>query len=117
MFGFGCHLSPQIALSRAITEAAQSRLGYISGARDDLQGDIDQPDTRRPRSGQAADIRELIREPVATDSLLDDLEYVVKQATAAFSAPPLVVDLTADDIGVPVVKVVAPGARICPEVL
>jgi ribosomal protein S12 methylthiotransferase accessory factor len=117
MFGFGCHLSPQIALSRAITEAAQSRLGYISGARDDLQEDIDQPGTRRTRSGQAADIRELIREPVVTDSLLDDLEYVVKQATAAFSSPPLVVDLTREDIGVPVVKVVAPGARICPEVL
>lgn len=117
MFGFGCHLSPQIALSRAITEAAQSRLGYISGARDDLQADIDQAGTRRPRSGPAADVRELIREPVVTDSLLDDLEYVVKQATAAFSSPPLVADLTSADIGVPVVKVVAPGARICPEVL
>jgi ribosomal protein S12 methylthiotransferase accessory factor len=119
MYGFGCHLSPEIALTRAITEAAQTRLGYISGARDDLETDIgDMGASRRPApSGPAADLRDLICVPVARDSLLDDLEYVVKQATVAFSSPPLVVDLTRDEIGVPVVKVVAPGSRVCPEVL
>jgi len=34
--GYGCHLSPRVAAGRALTEAAQSRLCYISGARDDL---------------------------------------------------------------------------------
>ena len=34
--GFGCHLSAEIAAIRAITEAAQARCCYISGARDDL---------------------------------------------------------------------------------
>jgi hypothetical protein len=34
--GQGCHLEPRIALSRALTEAAQHRLTVISGARDDL---------------------------------------------------------------------------------
>ncbi len=34
--GWGCHAQPQIALHRAITEAAQSRLGMIHGARDDI---------------------------------------------------------------------------------
>lgn len=34
--GSGCHLSPAVALSRALTEAAQSRLTYIAGVRDDL---------------------------------------------------------------------------------
>jgi ribosomal protein S12 methylthiotransferase accessory factor len=34
--GYGCSLSPRIAAGRALTEAAQSRLCYISGARDDL---------------------------------------------------------------------------------
>ena len=34
--GFGCHLSAEIALSRAMTEAAQSRLTFIAGSRDDL---------------------------------------------------------------------------------
>ncbi|GGU43004.1 YcaO-like family protein [Streptomyces violascens] len=34
--GTGCHAEPHIALSRAITEAAQSRLTCIAGTRDDL---------------------------------------------------------------------------------
>ena len=34
--GYGAHLSKEVALSRAITEAVQSRLTYISGARDDI---------------------------------------------------------------------------------
>jgi len=35
-FGAGCHLDPGVALCRALTEAAQSRLTVISGARDDI---------------------------------------------------------------------------------
>jgi ribosomal protein S12 methylthiotransferase accessory factor len=119
MYGFGCHVSTEIALSRAVTEAAQTRLAYIAGARDDLRDEIDDGGAkRRPEpSGPQADIGELMPAPVDHASLLDDLEYVVKRATAAFAYPPLVVDLTRDEIGVPVVKVVAPGSRICPEVL
>jgi ribosomal protein S12 methylthiotransferase accessory factor len=33
--GYGAHCVPEIALSRAITEAVQSRVTYISGSRDD----------------------------------------------------------------------------------
>jgi ribosomal protein S12 methylthiotransferase accessory factor len=34
--GYGCHLDPEIAMIRAVTEAAQSRTIFISGARDDV---------------------------------------------------------------------------------
>jgi len=34
--GFGCHHIAEVALNRAITEAAQARAVYISGARDDI---------------------------------------------------------------------------------
>src|SRR5205814_10708133 len=34
--GFGCHLSPSIALLRALTEAVQSRVTFIAGSRDDM---------------------------------------------------------------------------------
>lgn len=34
--GAGCHLNPDIALARALTEAAQSRLAVIAGSREDL---------------------------------------------------------------------------------
>ncbi|MFJ6792999.1 YcaO-like family protein [Streptomyces sp. NPDC091268] len=120
MFGFGCHLSPGIALTRAVSEAAQARLAYISGARDDLRDDFAAADVGRldgPRSDPGAAIGDLVAEPPRHDSLTGDLAYVVRQATAAFSHPPVLVDLTRDEIGVPVVKVVAPGSRVCPEVL
>jgi YcaO-like protein with predicted kinase domain len=35
--GWGCHITSQVAAERAILEAIQSRLVYISGARDDIQ--------------------------------------------------------------------------------
>ena len=38
--GHGAHLSRTVALSRAITEAVQSRLTFISGSRDDLMTSI-----------------------------------------------------------------------------
>src|SRR5205085_10921946 len=34
--GFGAHLVPEIAIARAITEAAQTRVTYIAGGRDDF---------------------------------------------------------------------------------
>jgi ribosomal protein S12 methylthiotransferase accessory factor len=34
--GYGCSLNPSLAAKRALLEACQSRLGYISGARDDM---------------------------------------------------------------------------------
>jgi ribosomal protein S12 methylthiotransferase accessory factor len=119
MFGFGCHLSTEIALTRAITEAAQTRLAYVAGARDDLHGQIEEPGTRRrpDQADPAADIADVVPAPVHHDSLLADLEHVVKRATAAFGHPPLLVDLTREELGVPVVKVVAPGSRVCPEVM
>ena len=38
-FGSGCHPARQVALLRALTEAAQARNTYISGARDDYPAD------------------------------------------------------------------------------
>jgi len=34
--GYGCHLDPEIAMIRAVTEAVQSRTVFVAGARDDL---------------------------------------------------------------------------------
>lgn len=119
MYGFGCHISSEIALSRAITEATQTRVAYISGARDDLNGQIEDGSSgpRKAATDRAVDYGELIPASVEHDSLVDDLEYVVARTTAAFGSAPLIVDLTRAEIGVPVVKVVAPGSRVCPEVL
>ena len=34
--GYGCHLDPQIAMIRAVTEAVQARTIFVAGARDDM---------------------------------------------------------------------------------
>lgn len=34
--GYGCHLDPEIAMIRAVTEAVQARTIFVAGARDDL---------------------------------------------------------------------------------
>ncbi|WP_157248694.1 YcaO-like family protein [Nonomuraea typhae] len=111
--GYGCHLSSEIALTRAITEAAQARVAYISGARDDLHQDVHagRPQQRRPAAPGAA-----IQPQRAHESLAEDLEDVVKRATVAFAHPPLVADLSRPGLGVPVVRVLAPGSRVSPEV-
>ena len=39
-FGAGCHPRREVALCRALTEAAQARTTYIVGARDDLASEL-----------------------------------------------------------------------------
>ena len=65
--GFGCHLDAPVALARALSEAVQTRLSYISGSRDDFFPHDYERATDQPlltadlgRAGRAAG-----REPVA----------------------------------------------------
>lgn len=125
--GFGCHLAPEIALARALTEAAQTRLTYIAGGRDDFfPFDYDRatdPDLLRQIW------HELANEPyqpvcfdelpaLATDDLGVDLERVVQRLAACNARQVIVVDLGRPDLvdpggaPVPVVKVLVPG-RAC----
>ena len=50
-YGNGCHPAREVALLRALTEAAQARLTYIAGARDDFPVDAWEPAYRRRRHG------------------------------------------------------------------
>jgi ribosomal protein S12 methylthiotransferase accessory factor len=111
--GFGAHVVPEIAIARAITEAAQTRVAYIAGGRDDLFRVDYAHATDRELVGELwrraaspcdepVDPAELPR--AATGSLGGDL--------AALCAPlpqVIVVDLTLPELGVPVVKVIVPG--------
>jgi ribosomal protein S12 methylthiotransferase accessory factor len=120
--GLGCHPDPVTATVRAITEAAQSRLITIAGARDDL---YQREYVRALDVTATAAVRDEVlhppREPVtftgspacaaacATESLDKDLSTVVERLTAAGCGRIAAVDLTHTDIGVPVVRVVAEG--------
>lgn len=57
--GSGLHLDREIALSRAITEAAQSRLSLIHGGRDDITDFFSKYRRMSARALQAADARVL----------------------------------------------------------
>ncbi|WP_331738298.1 YcaO-like family protein [Embleya sp. NBC_00896] len=54
--GGGCHGDPAIALTRALTEAAQSRVTAIAGTRDDLPGDTGSFDTPPAHPAQTKDL-------------------------------------------------------------
>jgi len=122
-FGAGCHPSRNIALLRALTEAAQSRLTYISGSRDDIErrdyrrpGDETPAERRRREGGDAQPTRRF--DSVATrdaDTLNDDLQWEIGRLQAAGLQEVVVVDLIMPEFGLPVVKVVIPGLEGVPD--
>ena len=116
--GFGAHLLPEIAIARALTEAAQTRLTYIAGGRDDFfPFDYERatdPELVATMWGRTAeepiDARELPR--CATRGLGEDLEVLV-----ALCEQVIAVDLTLPELGVPVAKVIVPGLATDVEAL
>ncbi len=115
--GYGCHLSPAVALMRALSEAVQSRLAFVSGSRDDLFYSKYRAWTRD--AALAARI-ERIRTPapaaafrarasLATDTFEGDLQVLVQALRRIGLAQAAVVNLSRPELKVPVVKVVVPG--------
>ncbi len=104
-----------MALSRALTEAAQSRLTVISGARDDLTRERYRS-FQSPRAIRA--YREMARswtgrasfgEAVlpSADSVEEDLRLCLEALAAAGIGEVTVVDLSRDDLPISVVRVLA----------
>jgi ribosomal protein S12 methylthiotransferase accessory factor len=114
--GFGCHPARQVALLRALTEAAQSRLTIIAGSRDDLmRSDYlswrDPGNTRRWRE-QAADRGSVPFSSVASvesASFEEDVACELEAVRRVGCAQVIVVELTRPEIGIPVVRVIVPG--------
>lgn len=114
--GAGCHPSRSIALLRALTEAAQSRLVLISGSRDDVGRDLyarhrhevnlealrGQLDASKPRSFLAAPDWDC-------DTLDGDVEWELTCLRGAGVPHVIAVDLTKELFALPVVRVVIPG--------
>ncbi|HWX16536.1 MAG TPA: YcaO-like family protein [Chthoniobacterales bacterium] len=115
--GYGCHPARQVALARALTEAAQARLTVISGGRDDFHRDAyDQwldPDLvramrrRMTRSGPTRRFGDVPHRDGET--LEDDVDWELKRLKKVGISRVVVVDLTKPELGLPVVRVIAPG--------
>jgi ribosomal protein S12 methylthiotransferase accessory factor len=114
--GGGCHPDRAVALARALTEAAQSRLTLIAGCRDDSPPAAH----RRLRDADAiAGHLARVQAPgrrafgatahVPGDSVDDDVAHVLDRLRAAGVEQAVLVDLSRPDVGLPVVRLVVPG--------
>ncbi|MFI6768637.1 YcaO-like family protein [Streptomyces sp. NPDC050355] len=114
MQGSGAHGDPAVALSRALTEAAQSRLTQISGTRDDISSTAYHPGrSSRPvavgRTLAWADIRARCPDrPFDTDTA--EADWLAGRIRELTSAAPMRVIL-ANRTEFAVVKVLCPGMR------
>lgn len=113
--GYGCHLAPEVALMRAVSEAVQSRATVISGSRDDTYYRdysvfLSEDTMRQSAAGvEAVATRPFDRASLATDSFEGDVAVLLENVRRAGIASVVVCDLTDPAIGIPVVKVIAPG--------
>jgi ribosomal protein S12 methylthiotransferase accessory factor len=114
--GFGCHPDSTIALSRALTEAAQARLTLISGTRDDLPPEL----YRRARDaeGLAYHVSRLEERPprafadvahVPAATIDEDVVHELDRLRAVGISRAILFDLTRPECDVPVVRMVVPG--------
>ena len=118
--GMGSHTSARIAVLRALTEVAQSRLTQIHGAREDTTvADIRKKmgyerAKRMNRYWFEAPIQEKFSTIPSFDSpdFLDDIMLTIRRLKTAGLSRVIATDLTRAEIGVPVVRVVVPGLEI-----
>ncbi len=118
----GCHPVREIALLRALTECAQSRLTLIAGSRDDCYpalykqqrdpGLIEQQRTELVRKGA----RHFDEGPeYRADTFNADVRWELERLRAAGLRRVIVFDLTKAEFGLPVVRVVIPGLEALAE--
>jgi len=114
--GSGAHLDSGVALCRALTEAAQSRLTTISGSRDDFR----RKDVAYDQSSEViADHRSTASErgkrnfaairSSATNTLQGDLRALLSRLAARGLHEVVVVDLSSDDLPMKFARVIVPG--------
>jgi ribosomal protein S12 methylthiotransferase accessory factor len=124
--GFGCHLAPEVALARALCEAAQTRVTYVAGSRDDffpfdyeratdaelleqIWDELAAPPDERVRLADAPCL--------AGATFEDDVRTLVERLTAAGAREVIAVDLTRPELALPVVKVLVPGRAVDVELM
>ncbi len=117
--GSGCHVAREIALARALTEAAQTRLTYIAGTRDDAHRELFET-ARNP--DRVAAVRARLVSPAATArtsygampshntaSFEDDVALIVDRLAAVGISQAAVVPFRSRIDGIAVVRVIVPG--------
>ncbi|MFE1367261.1 YcaO-like family protein [Streptomyces anulatus] len=113
--GGGCHSVAEIALTRAVTEAAQSRLTAIAGMRDDLPGDLGSFDTPPFHPAQSAGLapwpEATARFTAPGGGFAAQATAVAQQVTHVTGHEPVALDLSAPGGPVHAVQLICPGTR------
>jgi ribosomal protein S12 methylthiotransferase accessory factor len=111
--GCGTHPDARVALCRALTEAAQSRIACIQGGREDLTDIVMPPIDFEPEETYGKGERR----PYSSinsfeyDNVDDDVRFLVNRLKTAGFTQIATVNLTRPEIGVPVVRVIVPKAE------
>ncbi|MDI3541827.1 MAG: thioglycine synthase [Candidatus Methanomethylophilaceae archaeon] len=121
VIGVGTHLNPEIAAVRAITEAAQSRTTHRHGIKVDPHRRAMCQELGYERmkkinsmwfSTTGREVRLSEMERLDTPYVLDDIEVVFQRLIDAGFYMAVTVDLTREDICIPVVRMIVPGMEV-----
>jgi ribosomal protein S12 methylthiotransferase accessory factor len=121
-FGAGCHPVREVALLRALTEAAQVRMTYIVGSREDIEHADYRPAVLAAR---VRDVRALMRRTgpmrelaaaggVSLPDFGSEVDWIIARLRAAGLVQVVAVDLSRPGYGIAVVRVVVPGLEGSP---
>jgi putative methanogenesis marker protein 1 len=119
VMGAGSHLKPEIAVARAITEAAQSRVVQIQGAREDTdrEGIIRSIGYDRVKrlnwfwfeEGEKISLSEV--QDLSKSSPEENINVILEKLKG-LTERVLVIDLSREEVAVPVVRVIIPGFEL-----
>lgn len=119
--GVGTHLDPEIAVIRALTEVAQSRATQIHGTREDTSRAVFMRKAGYERMkkinghwfGESEEVIELGNmKNRCSNSFKEDIEITLKQLGKCGLKDVFFVDLTREEVDVPVVRVIIPGMEV-----
>ena len=112
--GHGTHPDARVALMRAITEVSQTRAANIQGARDDLRKiTYGQNNTDDKRAWQFMPSSKKVKFSEVTSyfnqDILNDIKLILEHLKQTGLNRAIIVNLTNDSIGIPVVRAIVPG--------
>jgi len=119
--GIGTHMNPSIAVIRALTEVAQSRLTQIHGAREDTVKAKTSREIGYERmkklnklwfsdSGKRTTIEDFPAQD--TMDIYEDIQIVLEKLRQRGFKRAVAVDLTRKELSIPVVRMIVPGLEV-----
>jgi YcaO-like protein with predicted kinase domain len=115
--GSGAHTDRKVALAKALTEAVQTRMNYITGSRDDLrleefmtQGRAQKAQEAKALLRKAVPLRDFTTVPShLAPTFREDLDWLIDRLAAVGVDEVASIDLSSGILNISVVRVVIPG--------